>query len=164
MQDEEWLSRRYYGGDLPVEAERALHQAALSFADQPLAESHLRRARDIAPGHLAVSIGTYKFYLYHHRLADALPHAEACVQEAARRLDLDGDWRSVRSDQADFSGIEAAPRLFLFSLFALGYLLVRLDRGVEGRRVLEHLLVLDPTDKLGVAGLLGIIDRAGADE
>jgi hypothetical protein len=159
MQEEEWLSRRYYGGDLPAEAERALHQAALSFSDQALAESHLRSAWENAPGHLAVSIGAYKFYLYHHRLAEALPYAEACVVEAARRLGLTEDWRAVRAEHCDFSGFEAEPRLFLFSLFALGYLLIRLERRVEGRQVLDHLLTLDPTDKLGVAGLLEIVDR-----
>jgi hypothetical protein len=31
--DETWLSRRYYGGDLPAEAERCLHLAAAHFAD-----------------------------------------------------------------------------------------------------------------------------------
>jgi hypothetical protein len=159
MRDEEWLSRRYYGGDLPIEAERALHQAALCFADQPLAESHLSRARALAPGHLAVSIGTYKFFLYHHRLDEALPYAEACLLEAARRLGLGDDWRAVRADQVDFSDIEAEPRLYLFSLYAWGYLLVRLGRCSEGRQALEHLLVLDPTDKLGVRGLLTIIDQ-----
>jgi hypothetical protein len=164
MQDEEWLSRRYYGGDLPAEAERALHEAALSFADQPQAESCLRRAWEIAPGNLAVAIGAYKFYLYHHRLAEALPYAEACVRESARLVGLAGDWRDVRPDQADFSGLDAEPRLFLFSLFALGYLLFRLGRAGDGRQALASLLVLDPTDKLGVAGLLAIVDQGETPE
>jgi hypothetical protein len=164
MQEEEWLSRRYYGGDLPAEAERALHQAAISFADQPIAEEHLRRAWQIAPGHLAVAIGAYKFYLYHHRLADALPYARSCLIEAARKVGLAEDWRTVRSDQADFSGFDAEPRLFLFSLLAWGYLLVRLGRRDEGRQALDHILSLDPSDKLGVASLLSIIDQGGAEE
>ncbi|HXP96946.1 MAG TPA: hypothetical protein VN809_09560 [Telmatospirillum sp.] len=164
MRDDEWLSRRYYGGDLPAEAERALHQAALSFSDQPLAESHLRRAWDCAPGHLAVSIGAYKFYLYHHRLVEAVPYAEACLVEAARRLGLAEDWRLARPDQADFSSLDAEPRLFLFSLFAWGYLLIRLGRRAEGRQALVHLLTLDPADKLGVTGLLAIVDQGEPSE
>src|SRR4051812_26466108 len=48
--DEAFLSRRYYGGDLPAEAERALHAAALSYADDRAAEAFLARAAALAPG------------------------------------------------------------------------------------------------------------------
>jgi hypothetical protein len=136
----------------------------LNFSDQPQAERYLREAWASAPGHLAVSIAAYKFYLYHHRLAEALPYAEACIVEAVDRLGLTGDWREIRPEQADFSDFDAAPRLFLFSLFAWAYLSIRLGHRTEGRHALEHLLFLDPTDKLGVTGLLAIVDQAGTPE
>ncbi|MDR3438621.1 hypothetical protein [Telmatospirillum sp.] len=164
MQDEEWLSRRYYGGDLPIEAERALHEAALDFSNESLAEQHVHRALQLAPGHLAVLIGAYKFYFYHHRLTEALPYAEACLAEAGRRLALPADWRAVRPSQADFASLEGWPRLFLFSLVALGYLLLRLGRVAEGEEALTQVVALDPGDRLGARALLTVVHGAGSDD
>ena len=44
--DEGWLNRRYYGGDLPPDAERFLHLAALSHADGEAALAWLGKRAD----------------------------------------------------------------------------------------------------------------------
>jgi hypothetical protein len=59
--DDPWLARRYYGGDLPAEAERYLHLAARHYCDDAVAEAHLAAAERIAPGHQAVDLGHYKY-------------------------------------------------------------------------------------------------------
>jgi len=164
MIHEDWLSRRYYGGDLPEAAERALHAAALDWNDEAAAEAHIIRALEVAPGRLEVHLGAYKFYFYRHRLAEALPHARACLEEAGRRLKLPADWRRVEMEHADFAGLDGEARLFLFSLLAWGYLLARLDRVEEGRAALSKVAALDPADKLGARALLRVMEQGGADD
>ncbi|HVI52066.1 MAG TPA: hypothetical protein VM661_12705 [Candidatus Sulfotelmatobacter sp.] len=162
--DDVWLNRRYYGGDLPAEAERALHQAGLAWADEISAEGHIREALALAPDHLAPRLGAYKFYFYRHRLADALPHAEACLAHAARRLGVGDDWRAVTAEQADFAEIDGDARFYLFSLMACGYLAVRLGRRDEGEVILSKVAALDPKDRLGAASLLAHLAKGGNDD
>jgi len=154
LTDEDWLNRRYYGGDLPAEAERALHQAALCWSDEAAAETQIQLALSQAPGHLAVHLGAYKFYFYRHRLAEALPQAEACLGIAARRLGLPEDWQKIRLDQARFDETEGEPRLYLFALLAVGYLHLRLGDHPLGQAILEKVSQLDPKDRLGAVALL----------
>jgi hypothetical protein len=164
MLDEAWLDRRYYGGDLPEAAEHALHAAAGHWHDEAAAEAHIRTALRLAPGHIAVQIGAYKFFLYRHRLAEALPHAEACLAETLRRNGLPSDWRDLRPAQAAFSSLEPEPRTVLFALVARGYVLARLGREAEGRETLLKVAELDPGDRMGAARLLAVLDRGGRDE
>jgi tetratricopeptide (TPR) repeat protein len=164
MDDEKWLERRYYGGDLPAEAERALHAVGLVWEDEAAAESHIRSALALAPGHLAVHYGAYKFYYYKHRLRDALPHVEAWVAEAIRRNGLPRDWRDVTPEHADFTHFDGDPRLFLFSLRAMGWLLARLGRIEEGRAALEKVAGLDPEDQMRARRLLAVLDAHDDEE
>jgi tetratricopeptide (TPR) repeat protein len=164
MDDEKWLERRYYGGDLPAEAERALHAVGLCWEDEKASEAHILRALEIAPDHLAVHYGAYKFYYYRRRLSDALPHVEAWVAEAIRRNGLPSDWRDVRSEHADFTDFDSDPRLFLFSLRAMGWLLARLGRIEEGREALEKVAALDPKDQIRARRLIDILDQQGDDD
>ena len=71
MPNDAWLDRRYYGGDLPAAAERALHAVGQDWHDEAAAERHIRAALALAPDHLAVQIAAYKFFFYRHRLAEA---------------------------------------------------------------------------------------------
>jgi tetratricopeptide (TPR) repeat protein len=164
MQDAAWLDRRYYGGDLPAAAERALHEAGLAWQDEAAAEGHILDALALAPGHLAVHIGAYKFYFYWHRLAEALPHAVACLADALRRNQLPADWRDVRAGDAAFSTLEPRPRLVLFALVAYGYVLARLGREAESRAALGKVAELDPDDRMAARRLLAVLDRAGRED
>ncbi len=164
MQDAAWLNRRYYGGDLPADAERALHAAGLAWHDAAAAEGHILDALALAPGHLAVHLGAYRFYFYRHRLAEALPHARTCLADALRRSQLPADWRDVRADDAAFSALEPGPRLVLFALLATGYVLARLGREAESRAVLDKVAELDPEDRMSARRLLAILDRGGQEE
>ena len=163
--DERWLTRRYYGGDLPPEAERLLHLAAASYSDGDAALTHLAQAAAIAPGHRAVDLGHYKFHFYKANLDQALVYGERMLGHAMAAIGLNhADWRVVSRDHADFTGLEPAPRLFLFALNAVGYLLLRLGRIAEGREALTKVKDLDPKDKLGAARLLAVADRHGREE
>jgi len=163
--DEGWLNRRYYGGDLPPEAERLLHLAAASYADGDAAQGYLAQAAALAPGHRLVDLGHYKFHFYKANLDEALVYGERMLGHAMAAIGLNhADWRAVGPDHADFQGLEPAPRLFLFALTAVGYLLLRLGRLAEGCCALAKVRDLDPKDRFGAARLLDVADRHGRED
>lgn len=156
------LAGALMGGGLPPEAEEHLWQAGVSYHASDVAERHLRQAEAAAPGHAAVLIGLYRFYLYKGRLADALGVAKLCLGKAARENNLSPDWRKVTAGGAPFGRYEAMlPRFFLFSLKGYAYLQMRLGRLDEGRAAAQKLMELDPSDKIGAKVLLDVVERIG---
>jgi tetratricopeptide (TPR) repeat protein len=154
-----------FGAGLPPDAERELRLAGLAYHDDRVAETHLHNALALAPWHIAVHIGLYRFYFYKGRLHDALRVAVQCLKEAAARIEVSADWRAVRAGDAEFNSFDAIlPRFYLFTLKAYGYLHMRLGNLDEGRAVTEKLLELDPHDKLGGQVLLNVLERVGKDE
>jgi tetratricopeptide (TPR) repeat protein len=150
--------------EIPDAAKHALTAAGAAWENEATAETHIRTALAAAPEALAVRMGAYKFYLYRHRLEDALPHAHAVLELAARRLQLPHDWRDVAAHHAAFDRIEPWPRLFLQALIAIGYAHLRLGRTGEGRLALAKAIELDPHDRFGAARLLAVAERGGRDE
>ena len=152
------------GADLPAEAARHLQLAGLTYADDAVAERHLREAEAIAPDHAAVLIGIYRFYFYKGRLAEALAVARVCLEKAARENGLVLDWRMVRAGDADFGSYDARlERFYLFTLKGYAYLQMRSGALEEGREAVLKLLELDPTDKIGARVLLGVLEAMAHD-
>jgi tetratricopeptide (TPR) repeat protein len=159
------LADALLGGGLPPEAERLLWQAGLSYHLDDVAESHLREAQALAPGHAAVLIGLYRFYFYKGRLREALEIANLCLEKAARDNNLSLNWRNVMAGDALFSRYEEIlPRFFLFTLKGYAYLHMRLGNLDEGVAAVQKLLELDPSDKVGAKVLLEVIERTGQDD
>ena len=153
------LADALLGGGLPELAEQYLHEAALAYQDDAVAERYLRDAQELAPDHAAVLIGLYRFYFYKGRLREALEIAVACLEKGARENGLPCDWRKVRRKDADFGSYEARlPRFYLFTLKAYAYLQMRLGRVEEGREAVLKLLDLEPTDKVGARVLLDVLE------
>lgn len=153
------------GGGLPREAEHHLVQAGLSYHLDEVAEAHLSQALLIAPDHVAVLIGLYRYYFYKGRLGDALDIAKACLQKATRENGLPADWRQVKPGDAAFDRYEEIlPRFFLFTLKGYAYLNMRLGETEEGKTAVLKLLELDPSDKIGARVLLDVMTRAGRDD
>lgn len=153
------------GGGLPPKAEQHLNFAGHAYHDDVRAEQHLREAQALAPEHVAVLIGLYRFYFYKGRLAEALQVAEVCLEKAARANDLSLDWREVGPGDAQFSSFDAIlPRFYLFTLKGCAYLNMRLGDTDTGRAIVQKLLELDPSDKLGAGVLMGVLERMGRDD
>ncbi|MEJ2564487.1 MAG: hypothetical protein P8164_01080 [Gammaproteobacteria bacterium] len=154
-----------FGAGLPADAERELRLAGKAYHQDSVAEAHLRNAINLAPWHVAVHIGLYRFYFYKGRLQDALGVAVHCLKDAAARIGVSGDWREVRAQDAEFGSYDAVmPRFYLFTLKAYAYLHMRLGDLEAGRAVTTKLLELDPQDKLGGKVLLNVLDRMGKDD
>ena len=159
------LASAVLGGGLPDAAERELSLAAASYHQGEVAERHLRLAEALAPGHVAVLIGLYRFYFYKGRLQQALAIAEKCLEKAARDNRLPSDWRRVGARDAEFGRYEnPLPRFFLFTLKGFAYLNMRLGNLGEGREAVMKLLELDASDKVGAKVLLNVLDRLGQDD
>lgn len=162
---DEALNGACLGQGLPSLAEHHLRLAGQSYAQDKVAEGHLRAALAAAPDHIAVQIGLYRFYFYKGRLAEARAVAERCLHWAATALGLNADWRNVKERDADFGSFEAIlPRFFLFSLKGYAYLQARLGNVQEGCRALRKLIEIDPADKFGARGLLQVFERQGRDD
>ncbi len=161
----ELLAVTALGDGLPEDAERCLRAAAGSYLDEDRAERHLFEARRLAPTHIAVLIGLYRFYFYKGRLEDALDIAQQCVTRALLDNLLPLDWREVKRGDGRFGDFDAvSPRFFMFALKGYAYLQMRLGALDEGRAATVKLLELDPSDKIGARVLLSVLDRMGEDD
>jgi tetratricopeptide (TPR) repeat protein len=159
------LASAVLGGGVPEDAEMELSLAAACYHLGDVAERHLRRAEALAPGHVAVLIGLYRFYFYKGKLRQALNIAEQCLAKASRDNRLPPHWREVRADDADFGDYDKPlPRFFLFTLKGFAYLKMRLGDLVEGREAVLKLIELDPGDKVGAKVLLEVLNRVGQDD
>ncbi len=165
MMEDTLFTEALLGGGVPPVAERHLLQASLNYHLGDVAETHLRDAEILAPGHPAVLIGLYRFYFYKGRLADALAVARACLARAAEENNLPTDWRDVRAEDATFDRYEEiGPRFFLFTLKGYAYLQMRLGDFEEGLAAVLKLLELDPSDKIGARVLFDVLERMGQDD
>jgi tetratricopeptide (TPR) repeat protein len=159
------LSAEIFGVGLPADAERCLREAANSYDHDEIALAHLNEARRIAPSHVAVLIGLYRFFFYKGRISEALGIAHACFLRAAIDNSLPLDWRSVKREDADFGSFDAPlARFFMFVLKGYAYLQMRMGEVEEGREAIAKLLELDPSDKIGAQVLLGVLERMEADD
>lgn len=138
--------------------------ASTARSDPARSEVALKEALRLAPGDFDVRLGAYRFYFYNHQYRDALPHCEALIGHAARRLNIASDWRRVAPEDADFTEPEFAPGLFLQTLLAWGYCQLRLGEFGLARQALSHCATLDPTDRFGAAAILGHLEARERDE
>lgn len=166
---EEVLESAVLGAGLPAEAEHYLCMAGQAYANDAVAERHLRRAREIAPDHAAVLIAFYRFYFYKGRLDEALEIACTCLAKAAVDIGFAprqvSDWRLVTQQDAPFDSYDSIlPRFYLFTLKGYAYLQMRTGNVIEGRDAAMKLLELDPGNKLGATVLLDVLERMGKTE
>lgn len=150
---------------LSQEAARHLHLAGLAYSCDAVAERHLDQALALAPEHLAVHVGIYRYLFYKGRLQESLAQLDVCFDKAAQQGGVPRDWKSATPLDAEFGNFDALwPRFFMFALKAHGYLQMRLGNLVEGRAAVMKALELDPQDKVGVKVLLDVLDRIGKDD
>ena len=150
---------------LPVAAERHLELAGLAYTQDSVAEKHLSEALRIAPEHLAVQVGYYRYLFYKGRLEDALVQLDVCLNNAASQSGLPSDWRKAQPQDAEFGSYDAIwARVYLFALKAHGYIKMRLGDLEGGKEAISKAMQLDPSDKVGAKILLEVVERQGRDD
>jgi hypothetical protein len=150
---------------LSEEAAKHLNLAGLSYSCDAVAERHLDQALALAPEHLAVHVGIYRYLFYKGRLQESLAQLGVCFSKAAEQSGLPTDWRQAKTEDASFGDFDALwPRFYMFALKAHGYLQMRLGNLEEGREAVLKALELDPKDKVGAKVLLDVLERIGKDD
>lgn len=132
----------------PVIAQR-LREAAACYSDTAVAEQMLRAALADDPECLASYFSLYKFYFYKRRLHDAERIALRALSVAARQGGFNADWSVLTPDAAEWSRVDAPEHFYLFTLKALAFMRLCLERGDEARSILAKLKELDPRDSVG---------------
>lgn len=150
---------------LSEEAAHHLHLAGVNYTQDSVAEHHLGEALQLAPQHLAVQVGYYRYLFYKGRLRDALAQLDVCIDNASAQSTLPAEWREAKPQDADFGSFDSVwPRFYLFALKAHGYIQMRLGELDAGRQAISKVLELDPSDKVGARVLLDVLDRQGHDD
>jgi len=150
---------------LSDEAARHLQLAGLAYSCDVVAERHLDQALMLAPEHLAVHVGIYRYLFYKGRLQESLAQLGVCFSKASEQSGLLVDWRLAQPGDAAFGDFDALwPRFYMFALKAHGYLQMRLGNLEEGREAVMKALELDPQDKVGAKVLLDVLNRIGKDD
>ena len=150
---------------LPEAAARHLELAGLAYTQDSVAEKHLGEAMRIAPEHLAVQVGYYRYLFYKGRLKEALAQLDVCMGNAAAQGGLPLDWRKALPQDAEFGCYDAVwARFYLFALKAHGYIKLRLGDLKGGSEAITKAMQLDPSDKVGAKILLEVVERQGRDD
>ncbi len=123
-------------------------------AELPLLQAYFK-----APDSLNVLVALNRFYYYQHRLEDALAATQKALAVIRPLVGFPDDWR-----QLQLGHLQAVPtqwltqvRLYLFTLKAIGFLLMRLQRLDESQAIFEKLVELDSKDRIGAKALLDLL-------
>jgi tetratricopeptide (TPR) repeat protein len=129
------------------------------------AELSLLQAYFLAPESLNVLVALNRFYYYQHRLEEALAATSKALVVIRPTIAFPEDWQDVQ-----ISHITEAPadlltnvRLYLFTLKAIGFLNMRLERLDLSQAIFEKLVELDAKDRIGAQGLLELVVKRKAD-
>jgi hypothetical protein len=152
-----------FGHGLPVDIKLLLQRATRAYEDTPLAESLLMEARQLAPDALEVGIALYKFYFYKFRLADAEAIALQTLTRAAELGNFAPDWNALDITAANWSEPLGAERAYLFTLKALAFINLRLERTYDAKLILNKLAELDPMDQVGGSVIRALAERMEED-
>lgn len=153
----------YFDEPLAEGISELLQDAARKYADGvselPLLQAYLR-----APDSLAVLVSLYRFYYYQHRLEEAAIVAERALNVCAKELEFPDDWRLLQQDHLGAGALRSMGlvRFYLLTLKAAAYLNLRLGAKAQGVALLEKLVELDTSNRLGALDLLKVVQHYGS--
>jgi len=146
----------YFEQPLSLEVEQLLKQAADIYPEQPAqSETFLIQAQTIAPHHLMVLVGLYRYFYYQHRYQDALHIGEQVLKIVGEKLDFK-NWQMVTIEGIEKND-KISVRFYLTALKGNAYLYLRLNQPNQAIQRLEKITTLDPQDRLGSKALLTVI-------
>lgn len=137
----------------PAAIDEQLRAAADVYADTSAAETILQHALSLDPQCLASYFSLYKFYFYKHRLHDAECIALLGLETAARQGKFPADWQRLDARSSTWSRVDGPQHFYLFTLKALAFIRLRLNRAEAAHELLAKLAELDPRDSVG-AGVI----------
>ncbi len=148
----------YFDEPLSERVVALLNQAAENYGSVA-GERDLLRAWFMAPESLSVLVAMYRNYYYQHRLDDAAEVARRALAVSGGSIDFPADWRQLQFHHLSKAVVVSMSmvRFYLLALKALGYLQLRMGNIEEGRQMLQTVVALDSSDRLGAGTLLEVI-------
>ncbi|MCX7085885.1 MAG: hypothetical protein NTY69_10160 [Methylococcales bacterium] len=148
----------YFENQDAPEVETMIKTAAENYASGD-AELPLLRAYFLAPNSLNVLVALNRFYYYQHRLEDALAATLKALAVIRPLVDFPEDWQEIQAHHINNTPINLLTqvRLYLFTLKAIGFLNMRLERLDLSKSIFEKLISLDSKDRIGAQGLLELV-------
>lgn len=146
----------YFEQPLSLEVEQLLKQAAEIYPEEPVqSETFLIQAQTLAPNHLMVLVGLYRYFYYQHRYQDALKIGEQVLEIVGKQLNFK-TWDSLTIEELEKND-KVSVRFYLTALKGNAYLFLRLNQPSEAIQRLEKIASLDPQDRLGSKALLTVV-------
>lgn len=141
-----------------IELQKLLRQPLDVCGDGQRTERLLLVAHEKMPGQLELLVALYKMYAYTNRFDEALQRIDQVLEMAAARAGFDCDWRQLQPG-SQWQDVSGASRLYLYSMKASGFVLLR-KGDIEGAlAVLLKLEQLDPLDQVGGSVVLEMAQR-----
>lgn len=151
----------YFDLEMSEDVEHLLRLGAETYADGD-AEGYLLQAYSLAPDNLTVLVALYRFYYYQHRYRDALMIADRAMEVVAPIIGFPSRWHEVDFNDLAVGLLESFTmvRFYLLALKGAAYLNFRLGNVRDGVRMLNKVIELDSSDRLGARALLHAIGPA----
>jgi len=147
------------GDSYPIELQHLLKEDLDVYQDAQRTERLLLEARELLPDRLEILIALYKMYAYSYRTEESLALVDEVLQRAATQGGFSADWRNLHRNSATWSPAEGVVRIYLYSLKARGFVLMRHGELKPATEVLHKLDELDPGDQVGGSVVRQIAQR-----
>lgn len=146
----------YFEQPLEEKVVQLLKQASEIYPEEPAqSEIFLVQAQTIAPNHLMVLVGLYRYFYYQHRYQDALNIGEHVLKIVGEQLNFKM-WENLTIEELEKNDTVSV-RFYLTALKGNAYLYLRLNQPQEAIQRLEKIASLDPQDRLGSKALLTVV-------
>ena len=148
----------YFDEPLAQDVSRLLEAAADKYGSEE-GEGLLLRASLLAPQHLVVLVALYRYYFYQHRFEDALLVGECTLAVVGGRLAFPESWMYLNEANLGEGVMRSMGlvRFYLMALKATGYINLRLGYFEIGQAMLEKLVELDSSDRIGGKAMLEVL-------
>jgi tetratricopeptide (TPR) repeat protein len=127
--------------------------------DWQRAEQLLRDTRALLPERLEIPVALYKMYAYSNRFDESLELINEVLSRAAAQEGFVADWQLLDSHSASWGEARGAVRFYLYSMKAMGFVLLRKGEVEQAHAVLQKLCELDPRDQVGGSVVFDIAER-----
>ncbi|MAR90117.1 MAG: hypothetical protein SV765_04645 [Pseudomonadota bacterium] len=129
------------------------------YQDPDRTEALLLQAHQLMPERLEVLVALYKMYAYSNQFSKAQQRIHQVLQLSARDAGFAPDWWHLDAGSGPWDPAEGAARWYLYSLKAMGFVLLRQQELGQALAVLYKLQQLDPRDQVGGSVVLELAQR-----
>lgn len=152
----------YFQKQKKPEVDALINRAASHYGRE--SEACLLRALSLDPESFIVLVGLYRFYFFRHRYEDALVTAQRVMNVVGVRVGFPECWREITVASVNNGVLKSfcLVRLYFFALKAAGYINLRLNIFSEGTAMLEKVVEMDSTDRMGAKLLLDVLGSHAA--